>query len=98
MLKLKDAVPSLIEALNDENFSVQGQAAQALGAIGDKAAVMPLIERLNDSSDMVQQYVCWALGDLKDVRAVKYIIEKLKSTPVRDAAAKALRKIDGEYN
>ena len=45
------AVPPLIKALADQNKTVRGIAAQALGQLGDAAAVDPLRELLQRESD-----------------------------------------------
>src|SRR2546422_730478 len=44
--KVKEAVPSLIKALDDPDQIVRGMAAWALGEIGDRAAIDPLIDSL----------------------------------------------------
>ena len=47
-LQYAQAVPVLIDALNHENHSVRGTAANALGNIGDQRAVKPLEDASND--------------------------------------------------
>jgi hypothetical protein len=53
-LRDKRAVPSLIQALKDENESVRGVAATSLGQIGDRSAANALQEATNDSSEFVR--------------------------------------------
>jgi hypothetical protein len=60
-LKDKRAVPTLIQALKDENESVRGVAATSLGQIGDKAAANALLEASNDSSEFVRSQAKKAL-------------------------------------
>lgn len=49
-LKSKQAIPSLIAALKDENTNIKVSAAEALGNIGDANALPALKEALNDRS------------------------------------------------
>jgi hypothetical protein len=44
----KEAVEPLIMALKDENICIRGNAAYALGKIGDERAIEPLIQLLKD--------------------------------------------------
>jgi hypothetical protein len=54
--KLADrrAVPSLLQALKDENETVRGVSATSLGRIGDKSAANGLLSATNDSSEFVR--------------------------------------------
>ena len=45
-----DAVPSLIQALNDQNEWVHSSAVQTLGSIGSKDAVPSLMQALKDQN------------------------------------------------
>lgn len=62
------AVDPLIEALDDENWSVRARAANSLGNIGDSRAVGPLIETLDDSDSAVRFSAVGALGSIGDSR------------------------------
>ena len=92
-----DAVPALIQTLQNQDISVRGNAANVLGQIGEEAvdAVPALTLALQDLDPEVHQYVAWALGMIgkgaKD--AVPVLIQALKDPEVRDSAAKALKKI-----
>ena len=50
----KRAVPSLIQALKDENETVRGVAATSLGRLGDKEAANALLAATNDTSEFVR--------------------------------------------
>lgn len=52
------AVELLVEALKDENWNVQKNAAEALGKIGDKRAIDPLMEALKDEDGHVCKKSC----------------------------------------
>jgi HEAT repeat protein len=87
MLNDPRAVPALIEALNEENFSIRINAARALGGIGDRRAVEPLAKILSrevvrEVSDISWQVtflsaVAESLGQIGDSRAVKPLIQAL---------------------
>jgi epoxyqueuosine reductase len=49
--KSREAIPSLIDALNDEEPLVRGHAAWALGQIGSRSAVTALRDRLQIEND-----------------------------------------------
>jgi HEAT repeat protein len=55
------SVASLLDLLTDEDHFIQGEAANALGEIGDPGAVEPLIEALKDGSGYVVGPVYMAL-------------------------------------
>ena len=42
----KSAVPSLLDALEDENYEVRNYAVEALGLIGDVSALPAIKERM----------------------------------------------------
>lgn len=58
------AVPSLIEALKDENDLVRGTAAASLGKLGDRRAVEALTRQRGDASSFVRAAVDKALETL----------------------------------
>src|SRR3954465_1066470 len=60
-LRDKRAVPSLMQALRDENESVRGVAATSLGQIGDKSAANALQQATNDPSEFVRNQAKKAL-------------------------------------
>jgi HEAT repeat protein len=94
--RIKDAktIPLLIEAFNDELFSVRYPAAQALASFGD-AAVEPLAELLHDADAMRQALACYALGLSNSREAYDYLISALSSPEpvVRAHAVEGLRNL-----
>ena len=63
----KDAVPALIQALQDQDSNVRNNAARALGSIGEGAvdAVPALIQLLKDQDEWVRINAAWALEEIK---------------------------------
>ncbi len=64
----------LIAALKDSNSYVRGNAAEALGKIGNAEAVPELIAALKDSESYVRGYAASALGNIGNVETLKKII------------------------
>jgi HEAT repeat protein len=95
-MKEKKDVKGLIKALGDEKDSdVRGNAARALGTIGDARAVEPLIIRaLGDSDHGVRWNAAEALGKIGEP-TVEPLIRALVdgSNDVRQNAAQALGTI-----
>jgi HEAT repeat protein len=99
-MREKKDVKGLIKALGDEKDSeVRGNAAQALGTIGDARAVEPLIRALGDSDWRVLWNAARALGKIGDPQAVEPLILLLRDPliegrdPVRKAIRRALEKL-----
>ncbi|MCM8774366.1 MAG: HEAT repeat domain-containing protein, partial [Candidatus Omnitrophica bacterium] len=88
------AVPALIKALGDENWSVRESAAKALGEIKDPRAVPSLIKALGDGDSDVRNSAAEALVKIGSP-AVPALIEALGDGIwyVRSSAAKALGEI-----
>jgi HEAT repeat protein len=96
-IKAHNAVPSLIEALHDENSQVKNFAARSLGDIGDQRAVEPLIRALRDEDMGVRGDAASALGKLKNKRAIRPLLAMLKERKQNyQFAAEALREITGQ--
>ena len=98
LLELKDplSVDALIEALNDNDAQVQGNAREALKGIG-KPAVVPLTAFLRDDNPSLCMEVIKLLGDMGDSAAVGYLVGVLKhfrSWSLRCEASGALGKIE----
>ena len=95
-LEAAPAVPSLIEALADEDRSVQKAAVRALASIG-KAAVPGLIKALADQRPTVREGAALALARMPDeaVPAIPALIHNLidQDGNTRTAAEYALRRI-----
>jgi hypothetical protein len=66
---------ALMADLASADARVRGQAVQALGDRGIKAAVPALIERLRDADPKVAHRVIGALAQIKDPRAVPALID-----------------------
>ena len=69
-------IEPLIIALRNEQPSIRGEAAVALGEIGNEQALEPLILALKDEYWSVRSKAAKALGEIGDIRAV----ESLKNT------------------
>lgn len=73
-----DAVPRFIQKLQDANYKIRVQAAEALGKLGSPRAIQPLLMALQDRNDEVRLEVARSLGMLKGEQAVRPLIEALK--------------------
>jgi HEAT repeat protein len=72
------AVPLLILALSYPDAQMRGDAAEALGGLGDARAVDPLIQTMrNDGQPVPRWKAMTALGQLGDRRAVPPLVEQL---------------------
>ena len=94
----RDAVPQLVEVLEDKDEAVRREAARALGKIGAAAAVPSLVVALNDApDDLVRVSAAEALGRIgpRAAVAIPALIAALKHAGdgVCDAAACALVRI-----
>jgi len=94
-IKDTESIASLIQTLEDEDQNVRGEAAGALGDIGEPA-VQPLIEALKDNSEDIRWGAAAVLGRIGDARAIEPLTQALKdeSSNVREEAARALKTID----
>lgn len=88
-------VKHLIRTLFDKDGWVRGNAADALGKIGDRSAVAPLIAALQDDENIVRYGAAEALGEIGDQDALDAVIGALRDEDwsVRASAAEALGKI-----
>jgi HEAT repeat protein len=92
----KPAVESLTLLLKDQTSFIEGEAAKALGKIGDASAIEPLIRALKNEVWAVQVIAGEALGEIGDAKAVEPLIEVLEKgadDDVRGLAALALGHI-----
>jgi HEAT repeat protein len=87
-----DAVPLLLECLNENEKRVIASAIHALGLIGDKRAIEPLIEML-DGSNSESAVDADALGKLRALPAVPRLIQILNDPNDGGGAAIALGQI-----
>jgi HEAT repeat protein len=95
----KAAVPTLQRLLeSDPEAQVRAAAARALGRIEHAAAVSSLVAALRDPELEVRNAACDALGDIgpEAREALPALRECLKPINGRDAAYRAIRRIEGD--
>lgn len=71
------AVEPLIAVLSHVDKNIRGEAARALGYIGDARALVGLITALEDAEYSVRNNAVWALGRLRDTRACALLLKIL---------------------
>lgn len=89
------SVQPLIELMASERWQVREQAADILGAIGDKAALPVLIDALKDEVWQVRFAAVTALGHLGGAEA-KSALESMQDDPdsrVQELASKLLKRL-----
>lgn len=93
--------PELDSMLDDDAYGacweVQGEALEALGAIGDDRATQPLIEILEDDEHQhLHEGGFRVLAGLNDARAVEFLLRQFRSddAATRRGAAQAIVSID----
>ncbi len=79
-LKVKEAIPTLIQLLeSDEDSVVRNSAARALGKIADPEQfdniLHALDKALEDPDSYVKANACWSMGKLKDKRAIPSLMK-----------------------
>ncbi len=86
LLRSFEAVPTLLNCLQDEASNVRGRAATALGRLGAEQAVLPLIEVLRDEASDVRGSSAAALGRVASEtyipnlpRVMSLLIEEMKT-------------------
>ena len=77
--KTSDAVNPLIQALYDKNALLRGEAAEALGRIGNSRALRPLETALEDPDPTVRAHAASALGYLGRSEAVPKLVQALEA-------------------
>ena len=89
------AVRPLIWALASDDEQVRGEAAQALGKIGNRRAVAPLCASLKAGNPSLRRVAAEALGEIGDQRAVQPLIAAFGDSDVvvRQAAGQSLGKM-----
>ena len=88
----KEAVPLLIEMLDDSDEEVLEYTCRALGKTKDERVVLPLIKFIQNTKSN-EEYIdsaILALGHVADERAVDLLIEMLGNSERRLSSAKAL--------
>ena len=101
----KVAVPSLLEIVansHGEDSDVRVGAAYALAKVGAARTAIPILMKVvSDDNQNVQRYVIMTLGNIGSkargaVSEITRISREGRTRFVRQAAAKALKKIQGE--
>jgi HEAT repeat protein len=72
-----------LKKLGDEKSDVREEAAEALGAMGDKRAVPNLLHALDDENLKVRKKVIEALGEIRDESAVPRLVQALEDESSR---------------
>jgi HEAT repeat protein len=99
MEKIKEAVPRIIELLNDQNHNVRLGAARALGEIGDRQAIDPLVTALAEPNEWVRLQIVEALGKLGDGKVAVVLsrfLETEQDDRVRATIVQVLGKLGDE--
>jgi len=85
-----DAIPDLIQALQDDHWLVRVTAAETLGALKATDAVDPLIDALQDSNSSVRAAAAGALKQIGANRAREALVDVLADWQAGPPAAEAL--------
>ena len=96
--RVREAVPELIKALNDESSGVRINVIVSLGYLRDERAIEPLINILKkDENCGVRIMAVQTLGRFRDERIVKALGEMVtnEDSRVREAACRSLGKVGG---
>lgn len=95
--RTNDAVPALVQALEDGDSGVRQRAVQGLGRHGGPGAVAPLSRALlEDAEPRVRRLAATSLGMIPDERAWLALLEAQSDTDttVREAAKRALGSLE----
>lgn len=90
-LKAREALPILIDGLDDRKPEIRAMAAWALGEIGDERAIPELQQLLKDKDPEVRREAVIALGKLGAKEILKLHLAAEKNTAVRAAALLSLQ-------
>ncbi len=82
-LEAKRKIKGLLKALHHEDPDIRGQAAAALGRLGDRRAVEPLTAALADGAGAVTVEAARALGNISDPRATDPLLEAMQKPAER---------------
>jgi len=90
----RDAVPLVIQALQDKNGLVRRAATDALGNLKDRRAVAALCQALDGENWFVVRGAADALAKIGDARAIGPLLDVLKDdrSEVRQQIIKALQQ------
>jgi HEAT repeat protein len=91
--KRRQVVKALSSALQDKDPWVRGNAADALGKIGDPSSAIVLSDLLNDADKVVRYSAVEALGRIGADGVIEFLIKALSDEDwsVRLSAAKSLK-------
>ncbi len=97
-LQAGEAIPKLIELLNNKDYLVQSDTIEALGQLHAGEAIPKLIELLNNKDDFVQSVAIKALGTLLAKETIPKLIELLndENEAVQIAAIQALSQLQAK--
>jgi HEAT repeat protein len=88
------AIPSLLKALQHEDWLVRLHAVESLGKARSKRAVVPLLSVLfNDPDSAVREDAVRALGEIGDPQAVEHLFTAMREPGLRTLAVEALGQI-----
>lgn len=89
-----DALPHLIETLDDDDPRVRERVARAIGRLEDARACDALVARLEDPSGRVRREAAEALGAIGNRQALNALLDMFddERAPVRRIAAGAMGK------
>ncbi|KAB0239985.1 TIR domain-containing protein [Microcystis aeruginosa EAWAG127a] len=98
LTKSNEVVNELNQALEDSDWFVRWNAAEALGNIGSETAIPGLLKALKDSDWSVRSSAALALGNIGSETAIPGLLKALEDSDrfVRGKAAEALGKISSE--
>ena len=98
LTKSNEVVNELNQALEDSDWFVRWNAAEALGNIGSETAIPGLLKALEDSDRFVRGKAAEALGKISSETAIPGLLKALEHSDVyvRWKAAEALGKIGSE--
>lgn len=78
MLRIAEAIPTLINALDDVDKDVRIEAIRSLGYLRSGEAVPHLMEKLEDKNVDIRRSAAWSLGRIGDVRSLDSLLELLR--------------------
>lgn len=96
-LKVKSALPDLLEAFSAKDAEIRWAAVEAVGKIGDVKAREAVEAMLNDKNLDVKMFAIGALGSFgrkESITALSRLLSS-KTTEVRKNTIRSLRKIGG---
>lgn len=80
---VKSDIPSLVEAIKNENKHLRFAAIYALGKIGNELQTAQLLDVIKDEDYEIRGITCWALGMLKDKSTVPYLIKLIDDPEIQ---------------